>query len=145
MKNKALAIFGIVTYILSVITSATNANGDSVFPIALIAISGIASIVFIIMATIRLWRKAKFASILLASSAIIMFILSVVQGVASSSYGSPLIIMLNITRVINLIVFIWTVVLLWSMAKHEGLAKDSGLTPEEFSLVQEDLQKGNHA
>ena len=144
MKNKALAIFGIVTYILSIITSATDLKGDSVLPIALIAISGIATIVFIIMATIRLWEKAKFASILLAASAIIMFILLVVQGMASSSYGSPLIIMLNITRVINLIAFIWAVVLLWSMGKHKGLAKDSGLTPEEFSLVQEDLQKCNN-
>jgi len=135
MKNKTLAIFGIGTYILSVIASATNLEGNSVMPVALIAISGIATTIFIIMATIRLWKKAKSASILLASSAVILFILSIVQGVASSSYGSPLIILLNITKVINFIAFIWAVSLLWAMAKHEGLAKktikDSGLTPEE--------------
>jgi hypothetical protein len=145
MKNKALAIFGIGTYILSVIASATNGSGDSVFPIALITISGIATTVFIIMATIRLWKKAIIVSILLASSAVIVFILSVVQGVTPASYGSPLIILLSITKIIHLIVFIWAVVLLWAMAKHEGLTnkfiKDSGLTAEEVALVQEDLRK----
>lgn len=148
MKNKTLAIFGIGTYILSVLTSATDLEGNSVVPVVLIVISGIATVLFIVMATIRLWKEAKSASILLASSAIILFILSVVQGVTSPSYGSSLIILLNITKVINFIAFVWAVLLLWAMAKHEGLAKkiikDSGLTSEEVSLVQEDLRKGKH-
>jgi hypothetical protein len=148
MKNKTLAIFGIGTYILSVLSSATDLEENSVAPIALIAISGIATEVFIIMAIVRLWKEAKGVSITLASSAVILFILSVIQGVASPSSGNPIIILLNITKVINFIAFIWAVLLLWTMAKHEGLAKktikDSGLIPEEVSLVQEDLQKGNH-
>jgi hypothetical protein len=32
MTNKALAIFGIVTYILTVLSSAENLEGDSVYP-----------------------------------------------------------------------------------------------------------------
>lgn len=148
MKNKILAIFGIGTYFLSVLSSATDLEGNSVAPIALIVTSGIATVVFIAMATIRLWKEVKSASILLVSSAAILFILSVVQSAASPSYGSPLIILLNITKVINFIAFVWAVLLLWAMAKHEGLTKkiikDSGLTPEEVSLVQEDLRKGKH-
>jgi glucan phosphoethanolaminetransferase (alkaline phosphatase superfamily) len=123
MKSKTLAIFGIGTYILSVITSATDLEGNSVVPIFLIAISGIATAVFIIMATIRLWKISKISSILLVSSTIILLILSVVQVVVSPSYGSPLIILFNITRVINFIAFIWAVSLLLAMAKQEGLAK----------------------
>ncbi len=148
MKNKTLAIFGIGTYILSVLSSATDLEGNPVPPTALIAISGIATAVFIIMAIVRFWKKAKSASVLLASSAVILFILSVVQGVALPSYGSPIIILLNITRVIYFIAFIWAVSLLWAMAKYEGLAKktikDSGLTPKEVSLVQENLRKGKN-
>ncbi|MCX5749034.1 MAG: hypothetical protein NTZ10_02140 [Candidatus Saganbacteria bacterium] len=113
MKNKTLAIFGIGTYILSVLLSATDSGGNSVAPITLISISGIATAVFIIMAIVRLWKEEKGASITLASSAIILFILSVVQGFASPSYGSPLIIMLNITKVFYFIAFIWTIIVLY--------------------------------
>jgi len=115
MKNKTLAIFGIGTYILSVITSATDLEGNFRFPIAFIAITGIADTVFIIMATIRLWKEAKSASILLVSATIILFILSAVQGITSPSYGSPLIILLNITKVINTIAFVWVIIKLIKM------------------------------
>jgi len=140
MKSKTLAIFGIGTYILSVLSSATDLEGNSVAPIILIAISGIATIVFYIMATKRLWKIQKSAPILLISSAIILVILSITQGVAP--------ILINIIKITNFVVFIWVISLLWAMAKHEGLVKkfqkDSGLTSEEFSSVQEDLQKGDH-
>jgi hypothetical protein len=140
MKSKTLAVFGIGTYILSVLSSATDLEGNSVAPIVLTAISGIATIVFYIMATIRLWKMRKIAPILLISSAVILVILPMAQGVA------PL--LLNIIKIINFIVFIWVIFLLWAVAKHEGLVKkfqkDSGLTSEEISLVQEDLQKGDH-
>jgi hypothetical protein len=115
MKNKTLAILGIGTYILSVIASASDLEGNSVAPVALIVISGIATIVFIVMATIRLWKEAKSASILLVAAAIILFVLSAVQGIASPSYGSPLIILLNITKVINFIAFVWVIIKLFKM------------------------------
>jgi hypothetical protein len=112
MKNKTLAIFGIGTYILSVLSSATDLEENSVAPIALITISGIATEVFIIMAIVRLWKEAKGVSIILASSAVILFILSVIHGVGSPSYGKLLIILLNITKVINFVAFIWVISLL---------------------------------
>ena len=71
MKNKTIAIFGIGTYILSVITSATDLEGNFVMPIVLIVASGIATAVFIIMAIVCLWKEAKGVSIMLASSAVI--------------------------------------------------------------------------
>jgi hypothetical protein len=140
MKSKTLAVFGIGTYILSVLSSATDLEGNSVTPIVLIAISGIATIVFYIMATIRLWKIQKIAPTLLIFSAVILVILPMAQGVAP--------FLLNIIKIINFIVFIWVISLLWAIAKHGGLVKkfqkDSGLTSEEISLVQEDLQKGDH-
>lgn len=120
MTNKALAIFGIVTYILTVLSSAENLEGNSVAPIALIAISGIATVVFYVMATIRLWKIHKFAVIFFVTSVIIYVILElIIQGIASPSYGNSTIILLNITKVIKLIAFIWVVVLLWRTTKQK--------------------------
>ena len=104
MKNKTLAVFGIGTYVLSVLSSAEDLEGNSVVPFALIAISGIATAVFIIMATIRLWKKAKSASILLVSSTFILVVLSILEEVTNPSYGSSTIILCNIAKVIDLIV-----------------------------------------
>jgi len=115
MKNKTLAILGIGTYILSVFSSATDLEGNSVVPTALVAISGVATAVFIIMAIVRLYKEAKGVAITLVSSAIILFILSVIQGVISPSYGSPIIILLNITKVVNLIAFVWSIVKLFKI------------------------------
>jgi hypothetical protein len=113
MKNKTIAIFGIGTYILSVITSATDLEGNFRLPIALIAISGIATAIFIIMAVFRLWKVAKGVSITLASSAVILIILSVIQVVVTPSYGSPVIVLLNITKVINFIAIVWAIIKLF--------------------------------
>jgi len=113
MTNKTLAIFGIGTYILSVLSSAENLEGNSVAPIALIAISGIATIVFIVLATIRLWKEAKNVSIILVSSAVLLFIFTVIQMLTSPSYGSPIIILLNIVKVIYFIIFIWAIIKLF--------------------------------
>jgi hypothetical protein len=60
MKNKTLAIFGIGAYILSVLSSAENLEGAFVAPVALVVVSGIATLIFIVLATIRLWQKATF-------------------------------------------------------------------------------------
>jgi len=148
MKNKTIAIIGIGSYISSVITSATDLEGNFVYPIALIAISQIVKIIFTILATVRLWKTARYVSIILASSVIVLFVLSVIQEVTLPQYGSPIIVLLNVTKIIHLLAFFYAIILLWTMAKYEGLAKksleDSGLTPEEVSLVQEDLRKGNH-
>jgi len=62
------------------------------------------------MAVVRLWKDAKGVSITLASSEVILIILSFIQGVVTPSYGSPVIILLNITKVINFIVFVWAII-----------------------------------
>jgi len=147
MKNKIIAIIGVGSYISSVITSATDLEGNFVYPIALIAISQIVKIIFTILATVRLWKIARYVSIILASSAIILFVLSVIQEVTLPEYGSAIIILLNVTKIIHFLAFFYAIILLWTMAKYENkinkIVKDAGLTPEEGSSVQEDLRKGN--
>lgn len=131
MKNKAIAIIGIGSYISSVITSATDLEGNFVYPIALIAISQILKIIFTILATVRLWKTARYVSIILASSAIILFVLSVIQEVTLPQYGSPIIILLNVTKIIHFLAFFYAIILLWTMPKYESkiskIVKDAGL------------------
>jgi hypothetical protein len=115
MKNKVLAIFGIGTYVLSVLSSATDLAGNPVMPTALIVISGIATVVFFIMATIRLWKDAMGLSITFMSSAAILFISSVAQGAGSPPYGSSIIILLNAVKIVNFIALILVIIKLFKM------------------------------
>ncbi|TSA44822.1 hypothetical protein D4R51_03025 [bacterium] len=124
MKNKTLAIFGIGTYILGVITSATDLEGNFRFPIVLGAISEIATIIFIVMAVIRLWKGSKYVSIMLASSTIVLFALTIIQEITLPQYGSLIIILLNVTKVINFLVAIYAIFLLWAMEKYEETFKN---------------------
>lgn len=122
MKNRTVAIIGIGSYILSVIVSATDLEGNFIAPFFLIAISGIASLIFIVMATVRLWKETPFLSVILASSAIILFVLK-----AISKEGS-IILLFNITKIINFITYIWAIIKLFKMndlqiANQQDLAK----------------------
>lgn len=123
MKNKTLAIFGIGTYILSVLSSAENLEGASVVPVALVAISGIATLIFIVLATIRLWKETRVLAIILLSSAFILFVFTIIQTLTEPSYGSLVIILLNLAKVINFVVFILVIVKLFKMNKVNDLAK----------------------
>lgn len=117
MNNKTIAIFGICAYILSVIASAQDNEGKLVSPIAVITISDILSFVFIVTATVRLWKGAKYASIILASSAITLFALQVIEEVTLPQYGSATIVALNLTRLINLLALFYAIALLWKMGR----------------------------
>jgi len=120
MNNKFLAIFGIGAYVLSVIATATDLEGNPKFPFILIIISGIATIIFLIMATIRLWKIKILASVLLIFFAVLVSILSLIIDYVSPSDGSPLILLFNITKLLDLLVIAWVVWILWTTPKMEG-------------------------
>lgn len=130
MKNKTIAIFGIGTWILSVASSAEDLAGNYTAPTALIVVSALATLVFTIMAVVRLWKPQKV-------TAVLFLVLSLVSLVYVSA---PV-------KIITFILFIWVISLLWAMGKHEGLTKklqkDFGLTDEEFSAMLKEKQKGN--
>lgn len=113
MKNKTLAIFGVATYLLSVYASATNAEGESTVPAYIVVISGGASILFTILATIRLWKISKFVSTLFATTSAIFFGLEVMQVFYTPAYGSSIVLFLSAVKVISLVTFFWAVFLLW--------------------------------
>jgi len=104
MKSKQLIIFGIITYILSVLSSAQNLEGAYTAPTIIIAVSVIATIVFTIMATVRLWKTEKVTSLLL-------LVFSLLNLVSAS----------RVIHLIAFVVFLWVISLFWAMAKHEKL------------------------
>ena len=113
MKNKSIAILGIVSYFFDVITSATDSSGNFLLPGFLIILSGLIGLFFTIAAIINLWKVAKHISIMLGSSTILLYTLTTVQEIALSQYGSPIIIFLNIVKIVHLFAFIFAITLLW--------------------------------
>lgn len=132
MKNKTLktlAIFGIGAYVLSVLSSATNLEGNFVASDALIFISGVAMIVFVIMATIRLWKEgSKSLSIIFASLVGTRFITDIVifQEIVVLADGSPITIITNIITVVYVVAFIFVIVRLFKMKEGVVINKVDG-------------------
>ena len=130
----------------SYLASATDADGNFVSSGFLIVISAIVTTVFTVMATVRLWKEARYVSIMLASSAVLLFVSTVTHDIVLSN-GNGLVIATGllalIIKPINFIAAIWAIIKLWTMAKFDKAVKNLGLTPEDGSLLQDDLRKGD--
>ena len=113
MKNRTLAFYGIATYILGVLSSAEDLQGNFSAPIVLIVISGIASFIFTIWAIIRLWKEERIVSLTLLFSAILFGVLTAIQEFFPSEDGSPIIILLNISKVAEFVATFWAIVTLY--------------------------------
>ena len=98
---------------MGVLASATDLQGNPTAPIGLVLIAAIASIIFIVLAVIRLWKEARGLAILFASWTIIYFIISSFHGAIFPSNTN--IIILNITKGVDLIIFFWVIIKLFKM------------------------------
>jgi hypothetical protein len=56
MNGKLLAFVGVGLYILQVVASGTDAKGTTLAPDALILFAGTASLVYVIVAAVKLWK-----------------------------------------------------------------------------------------
>jgi hypothetical protein len=117
MKNKAIAIIGIVFYMLGVILSAEDLQGSPRFPPMLILISGTGMLMFIIMATIHLWKDKRYLSVILTLSTILFGVLTVICDYVKLN----VIILTNITSVVWIIAYFWTIVTLFRKRDYETL------------------------
>lgn len=100
-----LIVFGIITYILSVLSSATDIQGNNTAPTFIIALSVIVTIIFSITAAVRLWKTAKITAVLLLIFLILNLILSSIA-----------------IHWVSFFIFLWTMSLLWGMAKQQNLS-----------------------
>lgn len=119
MKNKTIAIIGIISYLLSVIASATNLEGSPRFPVGLIIVSGLLTIIFVVIAVVRLRKYAKFGAMALAASLLILAVFQTIQAISPLSDGNPVILLWSASKVIYFISFIWAVVKLFRSKDKE--------------------------
>lgn len=102
--NKKLFALGIISYLLTIISSVESLEGVYVMPPLLILVAAVIQIVFIIVAEIYLWKKHK--------TALIIFL---IFSLTSLVYLNPII------KIGHLITFIWIMVLLWKTKKEDKL------------------------
>lgn len=116
MKNRTLAYVGIGVYILSFFASAENLSGQSTVSPTYVIISGIATITYIFLAAIRLWRRYKVWSILLIASYALQYAFTIFSFVLNASDGSFIILIINLIKVISFLIFVFVIYLLWKGA-----------------------------
>lgn len=129
MRGKTIAVIGVLSWLLGIVASATDNNGNFVAPIFLIAISGIVDFLFTVLAVICLWKTERFVSVALIFSTVALSILSVFQEIILPKYGSPLILVTNIVKVADFIIFVYAVCLLWAKSKHEEASDSATQNP----------------
>lgn len=116
MKSKNLAIFGIGTYVFSVLASATNLEGDSIVPSSFVLLSGLLDISFVVLGVWRLWKLFKNVAVTLVLSDAILLALSIASEFIS---GNSVILLLNAAKIFNLVAFFWAISILWVMEKNK--------------------------
>lgn len=110
VKSKTIAILGIFSYILAVLASATNVEGESTAPLLLIVLSNLATIAFTILAALRLWTTRKTLSLLLLVSSIAYCLL---QTKVVMQQTNPVLVTFHAFGIIRGISLIWAFVVLW--------------------------------
>ena len=113
MRNRLLAVAGIVIRVLYIVSSATDQNGASLMPAALVLLSGTAELAFVVVATISLWRSARTVVLILAATEVLLLLFEALSLGVALPYGSVAVITRNVMRVANLISFIWVIVKLF--------------------------------
>jgi hypothetical protein len=114
MSNRKLAIFGIFVWLLSFITSIEDSSRNFISPPWLILLSGILFIIFFILALKRLW-EFKLESRLFLISTVALFIFQAIQEITSPQYGSFIIVLTNIAKVVNFLIYFWIIFFLWKL------------------------------
>lgn len=145
MSNRNLAIFGIVAYFFSFLTT-----GYLIIPLTFFSISGIVMLIFIIMAINRIWKFDRITPTLLAILTSILIILELMFYNFSSLEGDSLMVLFNMTRLIDTLVYAYAISLLWVIGKHQNadieFFKRNGFTSEDINtLLKVAKEKGEDA
>ncbi len=105
---RKIAFFGIGAYIISVLSSIEDLQGNQLAPTVIIVLSSIATIVFIVKSSIHFWKNSPYLSIILAISYVIPPLLSLISLVFSIS--GYLILPINMAKILYFFAY-WTIVL----------------------------------
>jgi hypothetical protein len=112
-RGKILALIGVGLYVLQVLSSRSDASGDSLAPDTLILFSGTASVIYVVIAAIVLWRIGH------KGVALALPITSLATGLAVFLTPNPstLNIVLNAIRAIAFVAYFYAI---WLMFVSDG-------------------------
>ena len=116
MKNKALAIFGIIAWVLSILVSAQNESGQDTFPAVIRLIGGLLFIIFVIMAIVRLRKTSIVVSLGLLICLILVGVSTIAYEILKPAYGSPIILTMTFARILSVIMYVWAIIRLFRTA-----------------------------
>jgi hypothetical protein len=117
ISNKIVAILGVLAYLLSVAASVTNLDGTPSAPTYLVIVSLLVSVVFYILASVRLWKINRLLTLLLIGSSLGLLVLEYIHVSSTPMYGSMLVVSTNAMKVIMLVVYFLSLRLLWISEK----------------------------
>jgi len=133
ISNRNLAIFGIIAYIFSIITT-----GYLIIPANFFSLAGIIILIFIITAANRIWKFNRITSALLIILTSTLLILELIFYNSSFSENDSLMVSFNMIRLIDTLVYIDTISSLWIMSKYQKSTIDSlkrkGFASEDLNL-----------
>lgn len=108
-RRKILALIGVGLFILQILSTGTDADGNSVVPSAFIFFSGTASLVYLAIAAVVLWRLGhKFIALALPITS-----LATGTTIFMTQYPSELNIVFNAIRVISFVTYFYATWLLY--------------------------------
>ena len=131
-----------MSHLSTVLASAIDSEGNFKVPIAFIVIAGLAKLLFILLATICLWNKARNISKILISSTFILFFLGDIQEI-NTTQDDMFILFLNLTQVTNFIMLVLVIIILFKSNCCEIICDGLEMSNKERDLIQKDLRKGD--
>lgn len=109
LKSKTIALIGIVIYLLGVILSAKDLQGNPRFPPILKLISDTGMLTVIIMVIVRLWKQARFVASMLMLSTILFFVLGIIQQIVPLFIA---VLFINLIKLVFLIALFGAIIVL---------------------------------
>lgn len=113
MSGKLLAFIGIFAYVFAVSSSATDMDGNQIAPSWMTAISGALVPIFLILATIKLWRYTKVPIYIIWLSILVAVMFMVINHSSST-------LIVNIMLATNLLAYIWIICALFVIPKQKA-------------------------
>ena len=117
MSNKTLAFIGIGLYVLQVLSSASDVNGNPQAPAFLILLAGTGTLVFMVIVSKRLWTSAKYITLVFLISGI----LSAFAPFLLTAEPSGTNVLVNAVKVVSFLVYFYVVFLLFAMSKKSDV------------------------
>ena len=114
MKNKTLSLIGVGAFLLQVFASASNSSGENIAPTYVLVISVMASLFFLVFASLRLWGIEKKTILFFIITQLLTFAAPFLLTAENSSTN----LVLNVIKILAFLAYFYVVFLLYNLARH---------------------------